>query len=155
MAFDHIATGDRLAELAAHLPRPVRFIMVGGIGLLTDLCAFTVLLSYAPHPLAMRLVSLGLATLVTWRLNRALTFAPSARAQHREAMRYAIVTTVAQGTSYTVFAALVLALPTRQPQLALLAGAAIGAFVSYHGHRLFAFAPAPSRTIAPEGVPHP
>jgi putative flippase GtrA len=155
MAFDHIATGDRLAELAAHLPRPVRFIMVGGIGLLTDLCAFTVLLSYAPHPLAMRLVSLGLATLVTWRLNRALTFAPSARAQHREAMRYAIVTAVAQGTSYTVFAALVLALPTRQPQLALLAGAGIGAFVSYHGHRLFAFAPAPSRSIAPEGVPHP
>jgi len=154
MAFDHIATGDRLAELAAHLPRPVRFIMVGGIGLLTDLCAFTVLLSYAPHPLAMRLVSLGLATLVTWRLNRALTFAPSARAQHREAMRYAIVTAVAQGTSYTVFAALVLALPTRQPQLALLAGAGIGALVSYHGHRLFAFAPAPSRSIAPEGVPH-
>ncbi len=144
--------GDRLAALAARLPQPARFIVVGCIGLLTDLCVFTAIVAYAPHPLAVRLVSLGVATLVTWRLNRALTFAPSLRAQHHEAMRYAIVTAVAQGTSYAVFAALVLALPARLPQIALLAGAAVGAFVSYHGHRLFAFAPA-ARDVAPEGAP--
>jgi putative flippase GtrA len=146
--------GDKLAALTARLPRPVRFLAVGCIGLLTDLCAFTAILAYAPHPLAVRVVSLALATLVTWRLNRALTFAPSARAQHHEAMRYAIVTALSQGTSYAVFAALVLALPGRLPQLALLIGAAIGAFVSYHGHRLFAFAPI-ARDISSQGASHP
>ena len=155
MASERIETGgDRLAALAARLPRPVRFLAVGCIGLLTDLSAFTAILTYAPHPLAVRVVSLALATLVTWRLNRALTFAPSARAQHHEAVRYAIVTAAAQGTSYAVFAVLVLALPGRLPHIALLAGAAIGAFVSYHGHRLFAFAPV-GRDIAPQGVPRP
>lgn len=153
MTIDGIGTGDdKIAALAARLPQPLRFIVVGCIGLMTDLCAFTALVSYAPHPLAVRLVSLGLATLVTWRLNRALTFAPSARAQHHEAMRYAIVTAVAQGTSYAAFAALVIALPTRLPQVALLAGAAIGAFVSYHGHRLFAFAPV-ARDVRPKECP--
>ncbi|HUI96632.1 MAG TPA: GtrA family protein [Xanthobacteraceae bacterium] len=153
MASETIETGgDRLAARAARLPRPVRFIAVGCIGLMSDLCAFTAVLSYMPHPLAVRLVSLGFATLVTWRLNRALTFAPSLRAQHHEAMRYAIVTALSQGTSYAVFVALVLALPGRLPQIALLVGAAVGAFVSYHGHRVFAFAPA-VRDIASQGAP--
>lgn len=155
MAISNTQTGDQLACLAARLPRPLRFIVVGCIGVLTDLCAFTAIVVHVPHPLAVRLVSLGVATLVTWRLNRALTFAPSRRAQSDEAIRYAIVTALAQGTSYAVFAALVLTLSARMPQAALLAGAAVGALVSYHGHRLFAFAPAPSRPIAPEGGPHP
>src|SRR5215831_2800384 len=155
MASEGIETGgDRLAALVARLPRPLRFIAVGCIGLLSDLCAFTAVLSYVPHPLAVRLLSLAFATLVTWRLNRALTFAPSRRAPHQEAMRYAIVTALAQGTSYAVFAALVLALPGRLPQFALLVGAAVGAFVSYHGHRLFAFAPI-ARDISSQGASHP
>ncbi len=76
MTIEDTETGDRLAALAARLPRAVRFIVVGCIGLLTDLCVFTAIVVHAPHPLVVRLLSLGLATLVTWRLNRALTFAP-------------------------------------------------------------------------------
>ena len=68
-------------------------------------------------------------------------------------MRYAIVTAVAQGTSYALFAAIVLLVSARLPQIALLAGAAVGAAVSYNGHRLFAFAPARTRATAPEGAP--
>jgi putative flippase GtrA len=132
---------DRVRALAERLPRPLRFIGVGGIGLVTDLCAFTVIASHGHHPLSVRLVSLGAATLVTWRLNRALTFARTGRPQHDEAMRYAIVTAVAQGTSYAVFAALVLTVLGSLPQAALMCGAAVGAVVSYNGHRLFAFAP--------------
>jgi putative flippase GtrA len=133
---------DTLRAFAERLPRLLRFIAVGGIGLVTDLAVFTVVATAAGHhPLAIRLVSLAVATLVTWRLNRAFTFARSARAQHREAVRYAIVTAVAQGTSYAVFATLVLTWLTALPQVALMCGAAVGAFVSYNGHRLFAFAP--------------
>jgi len=79
--------------------------------------------------------------LVTWRLNRALTFDPSNRHPGEEAMRYAAVTAVSQGTSYAVFAALVLTAFASLPQAALFTGAAAGALVGYNGHRLFAFAP--------------
>jgi putative flippase GtrA len=91
-------------------------------------------------PLLVRLVSIALATLVTWRLNRALTFDQSGRAQHDEAMRYALVTAVSQGTRYAVFAALMLTVFGALPQAALMVGAVVGAVVGYNGHRLFAFA---------------
>ena len=135
------ADTDPVRALVERLPRPLRFIAVGGIGLATDLCVFTLIAAYIPNPLAVRLISLAAATLVTWRLNRAITFARTHRAQHEEAVRYAIVTAVAQGTSYAIFATLVLTALGALPQAALVCGAAAGAVVSYNGHRLFAFAP--------------
>lgn len=132
---------DRVRALVERLPRPLRFIAVGCIGLATDLSVFTLITVFVPYPLAVRLISLAVATVVTWRLNRAITFARSHRAQHEEAVRYAIVTAVAQSTSYAVFATLVLTVLGWLPQAALMCGAAVGAFVSYNGHRLFAFAP--------------
>ena len=134
---------DPLRAIAERLPRPFRFLGVGAIGLTTDFCVFTILMGYAPRPLLMRLVSLALATLVTWRLNRALTFDDSGRRQHDEAMRYAAVTAASQGTSYAVFAALVLTVLAWMPQAALVIGAVFGAIVGYNGHRLFAFAKVP------------
>lgn len=136
---------DPVRALAERLPRPLRFLGVGGLGLVTDLCVFTILIGYSPRPLLMRLVSLAVATLVTWRLNRALTFDRSGRQQHEEALRYAMVTAVSQGTSYAVFAALVLTVAGALPQAALLAGAVCGALIAYNGHRLFAFAPRTTR----------
>jgi putative flippase GtrA len=133
--------GDPLRALAEYLPRPFRFLGVGAIGLTTDICVFTLLMGYAPRPLVMRVFSLAVATLVTWRLNRALTFDRSGRPQGEEALRYAAVTAASQGTSYAVFAALVLTVLGTFPQAAIVVGAAIGALVAYNGHRLFAFAP--------------
>jgi putative flippase GtrA len=140
-------------RLADRLPRPVRFIIVGCTGLAVDLSAFTAIVAYAHHPLVVRLITLTIATFVTWRLNRAFTFARSHRPQHHEAMRYAAVTALAQGTSYAVFAVLVLTVFAWLPQAALMCGALVGAFVSYNGHRLFAFAPrsAPANST-PQGV---
>jgi len=132
---------DRLRVLAEQLPRAFRFLAVGAIGLTTDICVFTILIGYAPQPLLMRLFSLAAATLVTWRLNRALTFDQSGRHQGEEALRYGAVTAASQGTSYAVFAALVLTVLGSLPQAAIIIGAASGALVAYNGHRLFAFAP--------------
>ena len=143
MSVENLSLGPRpdpLRVLAEFLPRPFRFLAVGAIGLTTDICIFTILVGYAPRPLLMRLFSLAAATLVTWRLNRALTFDQSGRHQGEEALRYAGVTAVSQGTSYAVFAALVLTVFAALPQAALIAGAVAGAVVGYNGHRLFAFA---------------
>jgi putative flippase GtrA len=130
-----------LMALFARLPRPFRFLGVGSIGLATDLTIFTLLMAFAPRPLLMRLFSLALATFVTWRLNRALTFDRTGRHQGEEAVRYATVTAISQGTSYAVFAALVLTVLAWFPQAALVAGATVGAVVGYNGHRLLSFAP--------------
>src|SRR5262245_26090424 len=99
---------DMLRDLAERLPRPLRFLGVGGIGLVTDIGMFTLALMNGVHPLAARVMSLAIATLVTWRLNRALTFDRSGHHQGEEAMRYLAVTAAAQGSSYVVFAALTL-----------------------------------------------
>ena len=135
------ADHDRVRALAERLPRPARFLMVGGLGLITDIALFTLVLAHGAHPLAARLISLVIATLVTWRLNRALTFDRSGRRQGEEAMRYALVTATAQGMSYGAFAVLILTFLAAMPQAALVIGAAIGAVVSYNGHRYVAFAP--------------
>jgi putative flippase GtrA len=132
---------DPLRALAEQLPRPFRFLAAGAIGLTTDICVFTIVIGFAPRPLLMRLFSLVAATLVTWRLNRALTFERSGRHQGEEALRYGAVTAASQGTSYAVFAALVLTVLGSLPQAAIIIGAASGALVAYNGHRLFAFAP--------------
>jgi putative flippase GtrA len=138
-----IAAADRdwVHRLMAVIPRPARFFGVGTVGLLTDLSIFTIIARHGFDPLLVRLLSLSCATVVTWRLNRAFTFDRSGRHQGHEAMRYAIVTTTAQGTSYVVFAILVLTVLGGLSQVALLIGAAVGAIISYNGHRLFAFAP--------------
>jgi putative flippase GtrA len=130
-----------LRLLEKRLPRPLRFLGVGAIGLLVDLSVFTAIPAHMDHPLTVRLIAITVATLVTWRLNRALTFNTSGRRQHAEAARYAVVTALAQGTSYAIFTVLVLQMFSLLPQAATVIGAAVGAIVSYSGHRLYAFAP--------------
>jgi len=138
------ASHDRrriLRRVAAKLPRPFRFLMVGGTGLAFDIALFTILVLCGVHTLLAGFLALVAATVLTWRLNRAFTFDRSGRAQGEEAMRYAVVTAVAQGTSYAIFAALAMTVLAPLPQAAIVAGAAVGAIISYNGHRLFAFAP--------------
>jgi len=144
-----VQQAESLRRLAENFPRPLRFLAVGGLGLLTDLSVFTLIPDHGSHPIASRVVSLALATFVTWRLNRAVTFDPSGRVQRHEAARYAAVTVVAQGVSFAVFTGLVLTILARHPQFALVAGAAVGALFSYLGQFFFAFAPARKASDAP------
>jgi putative flippase GtrA len=140
---------DPVRNMVELLPRPLRFLGVGGLGLITDLAIFTFAIAHGLPPLVARLISLGMATLVTWRLNRALTFDRSGRRQADEAMRYAVVAATAQAVSYAVFAVLIMTVLAAAPQLAVVIGAAAGALVSYSGQMLFAFRPRP-RAAAPQ-----
>ena len=91
-----------------------------------------------------------MATVVTWTLNRRLTFAPSGRSRLAEGVRYIVVTVVAQGVSYGVFLGLGQAAPHLSRTLALIVGAGVATVFSYTGQRFFTFA-AP-RTDAGEPV---
>ena len=42
------ARRDPLRVLAEYLPRPLRFLAVGSLGLATDICVFTILIGYQP-----------------------------------------------------------------------------------------------------------
>ncbi len=138
---------DPVRKVFEVLPRPLRFLGVGGLGLVTDLAVFTIVLNHGANhgpnhglnPLVARLVSLAIATVVTWRLNRALTIDRSGRRPANEAIRYATVAAAAQAVSYAVFAILVVTLLAAVPQLAVIVGAAAGALVSYFGQASFAF----------------
>jgi putative flippase GtrA len=144
---------DPVRHLVEALPRPLRFLGVGGLGLITDLAVFTLMVAHGLHPLLARVVSLAVATLITWRLNRALTFDRSGRRPADEALRYAVVAVSAQAVSYAVFAAFVVTILAALPQLAVIIGAACGALVSYSGQKLFAFrshAPVAGRQSPPE-----
>jgi putative flippase GtrA len=133
---------DPLPEILEFIPRPLRFLGVGGIGLGVDLSVFTLLtFLLGIGPLYARLGSLAVATIVTWRLNRTVTFSKSGRRASDEVLRYGLVTAVSQGVSYATFALLVLTAFNWLPQAALILGAAVGAVFSYNGHRLFAFRP--------------
>src|SRR5689334_23095699 len=145
----HRAQESRLRLLTQRVPRPLRFLAVGSMGLAADVALFTVAFQAGLHPLLAQLVALAIATVLTWRLNRAFTFDASGRTQGEEAMRYSVVTAAAQAASYGVFAALVMTIFAWLPQAAIVAGAAVGALVSYNGHRMFAFAPRKAAAYAP------
>ncbi|MGH6674920.1 MAG: GtrA family protein, partial [Xanthobacteraceae bacterium] len=102
-----IAADDPIRAFFEVLPQPIRFFGVGGLGLVMDLAVFTSVVAYSVNPLAARLLSLAIATLVTWRLNRALTFDLSGRRPAEEALRYAAVAAAAQFVSYALFAILI------------------------------------------------
>ncbi len=137
------------------------FLAVGVAGLVVDL-GLLWMLERAGLPLAgARAISLPAATLVTWALNRRLTFARSGRKAHHEAARYAAVALVAQSVNYVAalavsgvlqraphLASLVLGAAGRAPHARDMAAAFFGAVVatlfSYTGQRFFTFG-APER----------
>ncbi len=126
----------------------VRFLLVGVAGLITDMGVFHLMHNAGFHPYLARLVSLGVATLLTWRLNRIFTFDASGRRQSEEALRYTLVTLVAQGVNYLTFATLIAGPLTAHVSLAILIGAGVATGFSYTGHSLFSFAPQSPRSKA-------
>ena len=130
-----------MRKFALRMPAPIRFLCVGSIGLFTDLCVFTLLNTFIRQVFVSRALSLLIATIVTWRINRIVTFAVSGRHIHDEIGRYLTVTLIAQGISYATFSLLILTHSIALPQVALVLGAAAAALFSYNGHRLFSFAP--------------
>ena len=135
----------RPQEMIARLPLPpiawrvVRFLLVGLAGLAVDAGLFQWLYGSGAIAPVARAVSLALATLVTWALNRTFTFAPSGRRPMHEALRYACVALVAQGFNYSMFLFLLHVTGASHPLRTLVATAVMTAVFSFTGQSLFAF----------------
>ncbi|QKC87696.1 GtrA family protein [Mesorhizobium sp. NZP2234] len=122
------------------MSRLVRFVFAGGIGFAADAATLWLLLTFTPlGPFAARLLSIGFALCVTWRINRHLTFAPSRRGMAREGARYGGVGIATSIVNYLVYSAILLALPAAPP-LAALATASLAAMaLSFLGYSRLVF----------------
>ncbi len=149
-----VGRGERvMARVPAGL---IRFLCVGMMGLATQLATFDALHRLSLGKSLAWFAGFALATLVTWQLNRRLTFAATGRRRRTEMARYVLVTGVAQGVSFLIFSSLIAAEPWLRPAFplglrlmlanvwpdaALIAGAVIATLFSYTGQRFFTFAP--------------
>jgi putative flippase GtrA len=120
--------------------RILSFVFVGCTGLTTDMATFSILHVLGLDPFSARALSLAVATVVTWFLNRNITFESKNIQLANEAGRYVLVTLCAQGVSYFTFVGLMLGINNIIPQIAVMVGALAGAVFSFQGHSLFSFA---------------
>lgn len=127
-----------------------RFLCVGLVGLAIDSGVFALFFSHGAGAPVARAISLFIATVVTWLLNRQFTFGASGRTPIVEMTRYFGVATVAQGFNYIVFLTLHYATGEAHPYACLFTAAVLTTFFSFTGQSVFAFARAPSEEQAHE-----
>lgn len=116
-----------------------RFLLVGGTGFLADAGVLTLLLAAFPEldPFGARLISISLAMLLTWGLNRSFSFRPSSRGLAAEGARYGSVSIAASLLNYAAYSAALL--PSLPPLLALAAGSAAAISFSFTGYSRLVF----------------
>jgi putative flippase GtrA len=112
---------------------------VGLVGLAVDTAVFSLAYHFGASRALARAVSLGVATWVTWTLNRRVTFQPTGRRRGAELARYAGVALVAQGFNYLLFLTLSALIPHVPPVFLIPVCAVAATGLSYCGQRFFTF----------------
>lgn len=115
----------------------VRFLVVGGIGFVVDAGLVYVLSHLGISPIVARIPAIGTAILVTWILNRRLTFEVKRPGSTRELLRYLGVATVSALLNFALYSALVTA--GVRPVIAVAAATVALVAFSFFGYRIFAF----------------
>lgn len=123
----------------ALLVRFSRFGLVGGLGFIVDAGLTVTLIAAGLDPFSARIFAIALAMLVTWRLNRAITFGDSGTSQHSEGLRYGSIAMIAASLNYATYAALLLLVPEIWPVMAVALATSLSMLVSYIGYSRFAF----------------
>ena len=119
----------------AEAPTLVRFALVGGTGLAVDALVLLLLhYGFGIDPFSARVASMCAATITTWRLNRAHTFAASKHSQAHEGVRYATVAALSAGVNYLVYALALILWRHMPPILALVFGSGSAMAFSYVGY---------------------
>lgn len=115
------------------------FLLAGLLALLTDGTLLLLLMRAGWHPLLARPVAIALAMVVSWLVNRSVTFAMKSRPSWREYARFAAVSWTAQAVNYAVFGAILIAWPATSALRALVLASLVAMFVSYFGFRFGVF----------------
>src|SRR6056297_567595 len=97
-----------------------RFALIGMIGFTLDACMTLALIHRGIDPFTARVFAIVLAMMVTWRLNRALTFGASPSSQASEGARYFSVALFAAAMNYGIYVGLLLVLPGIHTLIAIM-----------------------------------
>lgn len=120
------------------------FVLAGLLALTTDGLILEGLTGAGWHPLLARPLAISVAMVVSWLVNRRVTFAMPGRPSLREYARFAAVSWSAQAVNYAVFASILIAYPATAPLVALVLASLVAMFVSYFGYRYGVFAHGPA-----------
>jgi putative flippase GtrA len=102
--------------------------------------------AFGMTPLGARVISILVAMVVSWAINRWIAFAVAEPPTWREFGRFAAACSASITVNYLVFAAILWAFPAVWPPLAIVPASAVSMFVSYAGFRFGAFRAAPPPT---------
>ncbi len=116
------------------------FVLAGALAFVTDASLLLALTAGCGlSPLLARPIGIGLAMIVSWLVNRTVTFAVVSRPSYREFAKYAAVVGMAQAVNYVIFAVIVLTWPTWPPIVALILACLVSMLISYMGYRYGVF----------------
>lgn len=116
------------------------FVLAGLAALAADTAMLTLLTRvFAISPFLARPFGIALAMVVSWSINRTITFAEKNPPTLVEFSKFAGVSITSQIVNYTVFAGLLLAVPALFPEAALFLACFVSMFVSYAGFRFGVF----------------
>jgi putative flippase GtrA len=90
-------------------------------------------------PFLARPFGIFVAMIVSWAINRRVTFAVAAAPGWAEFTRFAAASFAGQVVNYLVFAAILVAYPAAHRTLAIVAASVVAMFVSYVGFKYGAF----------------
>ncbi len=123
------------------------FVIAGLLALAADMLILEALILAGLHPLIGRPFAISLAMVVSWLVNRTITFAVPGPPSFREYARFAAVSWTSQAVNYTIFGAILIARPATPPLLAVVMASFVSMFVSYFGFRygVFSHGPASAR----------
>lgn len=116
------------------------FVLAAVLAFITDAGILEMLTRLAGmSPFLARPIGIFFAMIVSWWVNRVVTFAMTTPARASEFVRFAAVSGTAQMINYIVFSIILLAVPATAPLTALVLACFVSMFVSYTGYRFGVF----------------
>ncbi len=116
------------------------FILGGVAALLVDLAILELLTRGAGiSPFLARIPAIAVAMVVSWLINRTVTFAVTTPPTLAEFGKFAAVSWVAQAVNYASYATLLLLFPALPPAAAVILGCGPAVAVAYAGFRFGVF----------------
>lgn len=122
------------------LGRLIKFACVGFAGFAVDTGTLFLLHHVLGiDPFTARIVSIALAILTTWRLNRSVTFGRSDTGQVSEGARYYTVAATTALVNFGIYSAVLLVWTSAWPVAAAVFATGITMFMSYFGYSRLVF----------------
>ncbi|MDO9306296.1 MAG: GtrA family protein [Mesorhizobium sp.] len=122
------------------MSRFLRFLAIGTVGFVADAGMLGALLVWTPLGVySARIVSIAFALLVTWLLNRLITFGPSSRPVAVEGARSGGVGNATSVINYLAYSAFLWAMPDTPVIVALVLASVVALAFSFLGYSRLVF----------------